>query len=97
MRKLIFIIASIIFMTFLACVPTFAAEYPGLLRISEVRDSVIVGVDANGNEWLFCDPCEDWQNGDLCAVIFDDKGTPNYIYDDVITEMRYVGYVELYQ
>ena len=96
MRKLIFIIASIIFMTFLACVPVFAAEYPGLLRITEVRDSIVVGTDANGNEWTFLDPCEDWQPDDLCGVIFDDMDTP-IIYDDEIRQTRYVGFVELYK
>lgn len=95
MKQTLFIIASIIFMTFLACVPAFAAEYPGLLHITEVRDSIVVGVDGNGNEWTFLDPCEDWETDDLCAVIFDDEGTTQ-IYDDTIRQVRYVGAIEMY-
>jgi len=93
MKKLM---ASLIIMAALITTPVYASEYPGLLRISEVRNSVIVGVDANGNEWLFCDPCEDWMEGDLCGVIYDDMGTP-IIYDDEIRQTRYVGYADLYR
>ena len=56
MKKLM---ASLIIMATLITTPVYAAEYPGLLRITEVRDSIVVGVDANGNEWTFLDPCED--------------------------------------
>lgn len=96
MRKLIAIIAGILFMTFLASAPAYAAEYPGLLKVTKVRDDIITGVDGTGNEWVFLDPCNDWQNGDLCGVIFDDNGT-DVIYDDCIRQTRYVGYVDLYR
>lgn len=96
MKKLTLIILGILAMTVLAATPAFAAEYPGLLRITEVRDSIVTGVDANGNEWTFLDPCEEWEPDDLCGVIFDDEGTP-IIYDDTIKQTRYVGFVELYQ
>ena len=93
MKNIIIALALSILLT----TPVYAAEYPGLLRIISAEDYLIVGVDGNGNEWSRIDCSEDWEPDDLAAVIFDDKGTPNYIYDDVITEMRYVGYVELYQ
>lgn len=82
-------------LTLLTLVPVYATEYPGLLRISETRDSIVIGIDANGNEWAFLDP-EDWEKGDLCAVIFENKGTP-IIYDDEIRQTRYVGYLDLYK
>lgn len=96
MRKTILALFLCIALPLISTLPVFAAEYPGLLRITEVRDSIVVGTDANGNEWTFLDLCEDWEPDDLCGVIYDDMGTP-IIYDDEIRQTRYVGYVELYQ
>lgn len=96
MTKHFLCICLCIMIIFMYPVTVYAAEYPGLLRITEVRDSIVTGVDANGNEWTFLDPCEEWEPDDLCGVIFDDEGTP-IIYDDTIKQTRYVGFVELYQ
>lgn len=95
MTKRFLCVCWCIMILFMYSVTVYGAEYPGLLRISEVRDSIVVGTDANGNEWTFLDPCEDWEPDDLCGVIYDDMDTP-IIYDDEIRQTRYVGYAELY-
>ena len=90
-RTLTIIIAVITLTT-----TVYATEYPGLLRITEVQDNVVTGVDANKVAFRFVDVNEEWDVGDLCAVIFEDKGT-EIIYDDEIKQTRYVGYIELFQ
>lgn len=72
-----------------------AAEYPGLLRVESVNGSNVSGVDANGFTWQFCQDGNDYFTGDLCAVIYDDKGTELF-FDDEIVSARYVGTVEMY-
>ena len=69
--------------------------YPGLLRITEVQDDLVVGVDANGFEWSFSEEGNDYMADDLCAVIYDDKGT-EIIFDDEIVAHRYVGTVDMF-
>lgn len=72
-----------------------ATTYPGLLRITEVQDDVVVGVDANGFEWSFSEEGNDYMEDDLCAVVFDDCGT-EIIFDDEIVSHRYVGTTKMY-
>lgn len=69
--------------------------YPGLLRITEVQEDMVVGVDANGFEWSFSEEGNDYMADDLCSVIFDDKGT-EIIFDDEIVSHRYVGTTKMY-
>lgn len=69
--------------------------YPGLLRITEVQDDVVVGVDANGFEWSFSEEGNDYMTDDLCSVVYDDKGT-EIIFDDEIVSHRYVGTTKMY-
>lgn len=96
MKKLTLIILGILAMTVLATTPVYASEYPSLLRITEVQDNVVTGINANGFTFRFVDVYEEWDVGDLCAVIFDDKGTTQ-IFDDEIRQIRYVGYTDLYR
>lgn len=92
MKKLM---ASLIIMATLITTPVYAAEYPGLLRITEVQDNIVMGIDANGFAFRFVDVYEKWDVDDLCAVIFDDEGTTQ-IFDDTIKQVRYVGTMEMY-
>ena len=62
-----------------------------VVEISDEDDTVICE-DFNGNLWAFYG-VEDWFEGDICALLMDSKGTPE-IYDDVIVNARYCGYVE---
>lgn len=48
--------------------------------------------DGNGNLWAVEQYPEDYYVGDYVAVLFDDNGTPNSIYDDIILEIRATGF-----
>lgn len=56
--------------------------------VCEENDIVTIE-DFNGNLWQFSG-VEDWRKGDICAVIFDSKGTEE-IKDDEIIKVRYSG------
>ena len=62
----------------------------------EDDEGEIIMIDANGNEWVMYEYPEDYMVGDFVAVIMDDNGTPNSIYDDIILDMRYSGYSDEY-
>ena len=49
--------------------------------------------DATESIWIKYDT-EDWQDGDIAALIMYDNGTPDCKYDDVILYARYCGTVE---
>lgn len=54
----------------------------------------VVAMDFNGNEWVFYG-CEDWYVMDICALIMDDNDTPT-IYDDIVVDCRYSGWLDWY-
>ena len=72
-----------------------AKQYPGLLRVTEVQGDEVTGVDANGFIWSFEAEGNDYEEDDLCAVIYDDKGT-EIIFDDEIIAHKYVGTTKMY-
>lgn len=53
----------------------------------------IILVDSNGLEWIYEEYPEDYFPGDYVSLIMDDNGTPNYIYDDTILDMRATGFI----
>ena len=65
-------------------------RYPGTLIVREVTEQYALTETATGFAWLI-EP-EDWEEGDLVSVIFDDNGTPDDIRDDEIVEARFSGY-----
>ena len=69
------------------------ALYPMTGIVVEVNyDEDIVSVeDFNGNIWEFYG-CEDWMEGDVCALLMNDCGTAE-VTDDEIVSVRYCGYV----
>ena len=60
-------------------------------KVNQQKDYIIV-TDATGNEWEF-NGIEDWQEGDIAAMIMDDNGTEE-IYDDKIIDIHYIGWIE---
>lgn len=50
--------------------------------------------DGNGNLWVYEEYPEDYYVGDYVAVLFEDNGTPNYIYDDIILDLRATGFAQ---
>lgn len=69
--------------------------YPTSMIVTKVdyENDIVTITDFEGRAYQFCG-CEDWYEGDICAVIMDDNGTPETVYDDIILQTRYCGYVE---
>ena len=55
-------------------------------HLNNVTDIVTIQ-DSNGFCWEF-EGCEDWQVGDHCACVMNDKGTQQ-IFDDEIISVKY--------
>ena len=65
--------------------------YPlaGTVEIIDRKEDSVIVLDGGGNMWRF-HGCDDWDYGDIVAMIMDGKGT-NHVHDDVIIQMRYAG------
>lgn len=68
--------------------------YPLTTRVVEVDEEadLVTCEDFNGNLWEF-EGCEDWQDGDICSLLMNSKGTEK-IYDDEIVLAQYNGTFE---
>ena len=55
-------------------------------------DDLVTVQDFFSNVWQFFG-CEDWAEGDICALTMDNNGTSDTIYDDFITNTNYCGWV----
>jgi hypothetical protein len=69
--------------------------YPLTVVIIELdrEGDIVTCVDGADNFWEFYG-VEDWQTGDYVSLLMDDNGTPETIYDDVITMTLYAGTFE---
>ena len=69
--------------------------YPTSMIVVEVdyENDLVTIADFEGRAYQFYG-CEDWYENDICAVIMDDNGTSETVYDDIILQTRYCGYVE---
>ena len=65
--------------------------YPLAAKVVDLdyRQDFVTMEDGAGNLWGFWG-CEDWERGDLAAMIMDSHGTGN-IDDDEIVTIRYAG------
>lgn len=94
MKKLAIVaMFAVLFFTMCAMV-AHAEEYPNagiITKIDWETDTVYVTTLFDGNVWVF-EGIEDFSVGDVVALIMDDVGT-EIIYDDVITMVRYLGWV----
>lgn len=69
--------------------------YPTSMIVTEVdyESDLVTIVDFEGRMYQFYG-CEDWYENDICAVIMDDNGTTETVYDDIILQTRYCGYIK---
>lgn len=88
MRK-IMIVAALLAALMLA--EAHAAVYPSMGRVIDVNrwDDTVTVEDPSGNLWEWYG-AEDWEYGDLVALLMDDEGT-EIIWDDTILETIYMG------
>jgi hypothetical protein len=101
MKKIVTIILTMTLI--LACSVCFAEsavdEFASHIRplcgiVIEVNygENYIAIEDFTGNVWEW-EGAEDWQEGDIAAMIMDDNGTES-IFDDIILDIQYCGTLE---
>lgn len=95
MKKII----SIIFVLtiIIACSVNAFAEsniYPMAMVVFKINNKTdtVIFKDFNGNLWSYTNGTEDWAVGDLAGIIMYDNNT-EIIYDDIIIDARYCGYL----
>lgn len=64
-----------------------------VVTVNHEVDLVVIE-DFNGECWVQEGGAEDWDEGDIVAMLMSDSGTPDDTYDDEIVEMWYQGWVE---
>lgn len=92
MKKFIAIVA--LFVMVFAFSTARAEIYPQTFFVNDIdhAQDMLILIDFNGNEWLWSG-IEDYEKGDIIAAIMEDNGT-EIIYDDIIINIRYSGYIE---
>lgn len=96
MKKFVALVLALVLCASLCA--TASASYNGMYAKSAVvvevdyENDVVTVEDFNGNLWEF-EGCEDWLTGDVCAMVMYDNDTPETIYDDIILDMRYDGWI----
>ena len=63
--------------------------YPNAAEIVEIDNDLVICSDGAENLWAFWG-AEDYETGDIVALIMDSRGTPD-IHDDTIVAVRYAG------
>ena len=90
MKKIIAIALLLISLVSVASAELYPATAM-VCRVDEENDLVYCK-ECNGVIWAFSG-VEDWMEKDLVSMIMDDNDT-ELIYDDIIIQVRYGGYVE---
>lgn len=92
------ILAGLLVLTITA--PVHGAIYPHMGEVTAIIPKAngyeITFADGVGRQWSWLDDSGDWFNGDFVAVIMDNNGTPETVYDDRVVDARYVGYAEMF-
>ena len=64
----------------------------GIVTNVDHAQDVVEVTTQNGHAWEFFG-AEDWMEGDVCAMLMNDMGTP-VVTDDVIVSAQYCGYMK---
>lgn len=65
--------------------------YPATMEVINISGDVVTMETATGHIYEM-DGAEDWQEGDLAALIMWNNGTPDNVEDDIILAARYSGF-----
>ena len=63
----------------------------GCVTCVDYENDLVSVTDFGGFVWQFFG-CEDWDEGDICAMVMDDNGTPDNIMDDIVMNTNYCGW-----
>lgn len=72
---------------------TASGYYAKVAEVIDVdeRHNIVTVEDATGNIWKYYG-IEDYYKGDIVAMLMDNNGTTNTIYDDIIVNVTFSGY-----
>lgn len=87
-------------LAFALTVPVNATIYPHMGEVTAVHPKAngyeITFTDGAGRSYSWIDDSGDWFIGDFVATIMDDNGTPETVYDDIVVDTKYAGYLDLF-
>ena len=97
MRIAVIILTIIVVVSMLICGCVFDNPHEIYAKSAIVVDvnydtDLVTVEDFGGFLWQFFG-CEDWEAGDICAMVMDNSGTPDTIFDDVVMNTNYCGWV----
>lgn len=97
MKPIVTALTFIVLISMLVCSCVFDKPHESYTKSTIVidinyDDDLVTVQDSFGDTWQFFG-CEDWEKGDICALIMDNNGTSDTIYDDFITNTNYCGWV----
>ena len=97
MKKSVIILSIIVILSILICGLIFDRLHQqharcGIVTQLDYEADIITVEEQSGLTWQFFG-CEDWAEGDICALLMDDNGTPNNIFDDIIVDTGYCGWI----
>lgn len=88
MKKFIVVTLSLLLFASFASADAYPAA--GVVVGFEPESDIVLVEESNGTIWAF-EGIEDWQLGDLAALLMDDSGT-ELIFDDQIVLAHYTGF-----
>lgn len=97
MKKIMVALTFIIVFSILVCGILFYKQHEVYAKSTIVvnvdyKNDIVTVEDFGGFLWQFVG-CEDWVEGDICAVIMDNNRTEETIFDDFIISTNYCGWV----
>lgn len=88
-REIAMIIITIIFfVAMLTFCSWYESTYTREAVVSRQENNVTYFVDITGNEWT-CEDCYG-EEGESVKLIMDTNGTTDYIYDDIIKDIKWI-------
>lgn len=88
-RKILVSVAATVTIMVAVILAFIRSLYPDAMTITEISGDLVTIETATGNQFQFYG-AEDYDEGDLVAVLMYSKGTEN-VTDDIIIRVRYAG------
>ena len=97
MKIAVFVLTLLVVCSMLICGCVFDKPHEiysncGIVSNVDYENDLVSVEDFGGFVWQFFG-CEDWEEGDICAMTMDNNGTPNTIFDDIVVNTNYCGWV----
>lgn len=97
-NKMLYVVIIILIATIIVGIAESNNFNSVVAMVTEINEesNLITVTCSNGNMFSFYNEKEDWCCGDLCSLIMYNKGT-DIVYDDAVVDVKYGGFVELFE